>query len=147
MTSKRHNHGILQRRMNFKVVKGKAQYICQLTEENWLTCEIFLPYHRHFFFKFYLFIDWLHWVFVAVRGPSPVALSGGHSLLWCAGPSLQWPLLWSTGSRRAGFSSCGTRAQPLRGMWDPPRPGLEPASPALAGGLSTTAPPGKSRHF
>ena len=28
-------------------------------------------------------------------------------------------------------------------MWDPPRPGLEPASPALAGGLSTTAPPGK----
>ena len=28
-------------------------------------------------------------------------------------------------------------------MWDPPRPGLEPVSPALAGGLSTTAPPGK----
>ena len=28
-------------------------------------------------------------------------------------------------------------------MWDLPRPGLEPASPALAGSLSTTAPPGK----
>ena len=28
-------------------------------------------------------------------------------------------------------------------MWDPPRPGLEPVSPALAGGFSTTAPPGK----
>ena len=28
-------------------------------------------------------------------------------------------------------------------MWDPPRPGLEPMSPALAGRLSTTAPPGK----
>ena len=28
-------------------------------------------------------------------------------------------------------------------MWDPPRPGLEPASPALTGRLSTTAPPGK----
>ena len=28
-------------------------------------------------------------------------------------------------------------------MWDPPRPGLEPVSPALAGRLSTTAPPGK----
>ena len=40
-------------------------------------------------------------------------------------------------------SSCGSRAQPLHGMWDPPRPGLEPVSPALAGGLSTTAPPGK----
>ena len=29
------------------------------------------------------------------------------------------------------------------GMWDLPRPGLEPVSPALAGRLSTTAPPGK----
>ena len=28
-------------------------------------------------------------------------------------------------------------------MWDPPRPGLEPVSPALAGGFLTTAPPGK----
>ena len=41
--------------------------------------------------------------------------------------------------------NCGSRAQPLRGMWDPPRPGLEPASPALAGRLSTTAPPGKPK--
>ena len=29
-------------------------------------------------------------------------------------------------------------------MWDPPRPGLEPVSPALASGFLTTAPPGKS---
>ena len=28
-------------------------------------------------------------------------------------------------------------------MWDLPRPGLEPVSPALGGGLPTTAPPGK----
>ena len=28
-------------------------------------------------------------------------------------------------------------------MWDPPRPGLEPVSPALAGRFSTTTPPGK----
>ena len=41
------------------------------------------------------------------------------------------------------LSSCGSRAQMLRGMWDPPTPGLEPVSPALAGRLSTTAPPGK----
>ena len=41
------------------------------------------------------------------------------------------------------LSNCGSRAQPLRGMWDPPRPGLKPVSPALAGRLSTTAPPGK----
>ena len=41
------------------------------------------------------------------------------------------------------LSNCGSRAQSLRGTWDPPRPGLEPVSPALAGRLSTTAPPGK----
>ena len=28
-------------------------------------------------------------------------------------------------------------------MWDLPGPGLEPVSPALAGGFLTTAPPGK----
>ena len=41
------------------------------------------------------------------------------------------------------LSNCGSWAQSLRGMWDLPRPGLEPVSPALAGRLSTTAPPGK----
>ena len=41
------------------------------------------------------------------------------------------------------LSNCGSRAQPLRGMWDLPRPGLEPMSLALAGRFSTTAPPGK----
>ena len=41
------------------------------------------------------------------------------------------------------LSSCGARAQLLRGMWDLPRPGFEPVSPELAGGLLTTAPPGK----
>ena len=41
-------------------------------------------------------------------------------------------------------SGHGSRAQPLRGMWDPPGPGHEPVSPALAGELPTTVPPGKS---
>ena len=45
------------------------------------------------------------------------------------------------------LSNCGSRAQPLRGTWDPPRPGLEPASPASAGRLPTTAPPGKPLVF
>ena len=36
----------------------------------------------------------------------------GYSSLQCAGFSLRWLLLlWSTGSRRTGFSSCGTWAQ------------------------------------
>ena len=41
------------------------------------------------------------------------------------------------------LSSCGSRAQLLRGMRDLPRPGLEPVSPALSGRFSTTAAPGK----
>ena len=41
------------------------------------------------------------------------------------------------------LSNCGSRAQLLRGMWDLPRPGLEPVSPAWAGRFSTTVPPGK----
>ena len=65
--------------------------------------------------------------FIAVRGPFTIAAS------LVAEHRLQ--------TRR--LSSCGSRAQLLRGMWDLPRPGLEPASPALAGRFSTTAPPGK----
>ena len=43
------------------------------------------------------------WVFVSVRGLSPVAASGGHSSSRCAGLSPSRPLpLRSTGSRRAG---------------------------------------------
>ena len=41
------------------------------------------------------------------------------------------------------LSNCGSRAESLHGMWDLPRPGLEPVSPALAGRFPTTAPPGK----
>ena len=68
-----------------------------------------------FFYKFIYFIYlffWLRWVFVAACGLSLVVESGGFSSLWCAGFSLQWLLLLqSLGSRHAGFSSCGTRAQ------------------------------------
>ena len=62
--------------------------------------------------KINLFIYfWLHWVFVAAHRLSLVAESRGYSSLQCAGFSLRWLLLLrSTGSRRAGFSSCGSRA-------------------------------------
>ena len=42
------------------------------------------------------------------------------------------------------LSSCGARTKLLHGMWDLPGPGIEPMSPALAGGFLTIAPPGKS---
>ena len=99
--------------------------------------------------KFILFIHfWLRWVFVAACRLSLVAASGGYSSLWCAGFSLLWLLLLrSTGSRHAGFSSCGSRAPErnlsscdswaklLCGMWHLPGLGLKPVSPALAGGF------------
>ncbi|XP_054941462.1 uncharacterized protein C12orf60 homolog isoform X1 [Physeter macrocephalus] len=49
--------------------------------------------------------------------------------------------------RTRRLSGHGSRAQPLRGMWDLPGPGHEPMSPASAGGFSTTAPPGKPFSF
>ena len=50
-----------------------------------------------------IYLFWLCWVFVSVRGLSLVVASGGHSSSRCAGLSLSRPfLLRSTGSRRAG---------------------------------------------
>ena len=97
-----------------------------------------------FFFKFFkLIYFWLCWVFVSVRGLSLVAASRGHSSSRCADRSLSRPLIAEHRLQTRRLSSCGSQAQLLRGMWDLPRPGLEPASPALVGRLSTTAPPGK----
>ena len=66
-------------------------------------------------------------LFIAVHGPLTVAASlvAEHRL------------------QMRRLSNCSSRAQLLRGMWDLPRPGLEPVSPALAGRFSTTALPGK----
>ena len=110
-----------------------------------------LPSSFLFFFFFKdLFIDWLIAMlglrfsarafsscgkrgplFIAVRGPLTIAASlvAEHRL------------------QMRRLSSCGSRAQLLRGMWDLPRPGREPVSPALAGRFSTTAPPGKPSFF
>ena len=70
------------------------------------------------------------------RGPLLIALRGPLTI--AASPVAEHRLQ----TRR--LSSCGAPAQLLRGTWDPPRPGLEPVSPALAGRFSTTAPPGKT---
>ena len=66
-------------------------------------------------------------LFIAVRGPLTVVASlvADHKL------------------QTLRLSSCGSRAWLFRSMWDLPRPGLEPVSPALAGRFSTTAPSGK----
>ena len=62
----------------------------------------------------------LCWVFVGAHRLPLVVVSRGYSSLQC--PSSR-------------HTSC---------MWDPPGPGIEPVSLALAGRLPTTGPPGKS---
>ena len=52
--------------------------------------------------------------------------------------------MWASVVVARWLSSCGARASLLRGMWDLPGPGLEPVTPALAGGFLTSVPPGKS---
>ena len=100
-----------------------------------------------------------------MRGLSLVEASGDYSSLQCTCFSLRW-LVFANGARALGvrasvvvahgLSSCGSQALEcrlssysaqallLRGIWDLPGAGLEPLSPALAGGFLTTVPPGKS---
>ena len=47
--------------------------------------------------------------------------------------------------QRSGFSSCGAQVYLPRSMWDLPGLGIEPMSPALAGGFFTTEPARKPR--
>ena len=98
------------------------------------------------FFKIYLFI----YLFLAVLGLRFCARAFSRCGKW-------WPLFITVCGpltiaaspvvehrlQMRRLSSCGSQAQLLRGMWDPPRPGLEPMSPASSGRLSTTAPSGK----
>ena len=131
--------------------------------------------NRHgvqFTFSFFFFLINLY--FGCVRS---LLLRAGFLQLWRAGATLRcgawashcggffccgaWALgVWASAVVARGLgscgswalecrlSSCGTRAQLLHSMWDLPRTGLEPVSPALTGGFLTTVPPGKSPvHF
>ena len=104
---------------------------------------------RNLFISFLnnLFYFWLCWVFVAARGLFSgcgergllfvvvcrlvivvASLVVEHGLQICGLQQL-WHTGFSSCALRAlerRFSSCGTQAQLLHSMWDPPRPGLEP---------------------
>ena len=100
---------------------------------------------------------WLCWVFTAAwafsgrgeRGYSLVAVSG---LLGVVSSLVAEHGLWGArasaaaefngcGSRAAGhrLSSCGSWAPLLQAMWNLPRSGMEPVSPALAGRFLPTS--------
>ena len=83
---------------------------------------------------------WLCWVFVALRA---------FLQLWCMGFSLQWLLLlqsralgWVGSVAVAHGPSCSMACGILI-----PGSGIKPISPASAGRLPTTGPPGKSLFY
>ena len=113
-----------------------------------ISVAIFL--YIYIFFFYFLFIYLFFYLFLAVlglrfcarafsscgkRGPLFITVRGHLTI--AASLVVEHRLQ----TRR--LSNCGSRAQSLHGMWDLPRPGLKPVSPALAGRFSTTAPPGK----
>ena len=96
----------------------------------------------------YLWLCWVSiamWAFLQLQLARATLHCGGRS--WCrARPQGVWACRFSSCGSPAlerGLGSCGTGAQVLCSMWDLPRAGIQPASPALAGGFFTTEPPGK----
>ena len=97
------------------------------------------------FFYFYKFIYCIYlFLFLAALGlcccTRAFSSCGEQGLLFVAMRGLLiavTSLVVEHGLQARGLSSCGTRALLLRGMWDLPGPGLEPVSPALAGGFLT----------
>ena len=89
-------------------------------------------------------------IFLAVlaccTGFSLVAASRGCSSCG-AWASLPWLLFLRSMGSRVRLSSCSAWAYLIRGMWDLPRPGVKPTSPALTGGFFTVEPPGKPLSF
>ena len=99
----------------------------------------------------------IHYLLLAVLGLHCCAWAfsscgeWGCSLLMWEGFSLRWLLLLrSRGPRHAGVSSVVQAhylqlvAQLHSSTWNPPGPGMEPMSPALAGRFLSTLPQGRS---
>ena len=88
----------------FFLIEKEIQLALRIADQSNYICTVCLSFF-FLIFIYYLFIIyfWLCWVFVSLRGLSPVAASGGHSSSRCVGLSPSQPLLLrSPGSRRAG---------------------------------------------
>ena len=90
-----------------------------------------------FIYLFYLFMAVLGLHFCA-RALSSCSKWGPLFIVVCGPLIIAASLVAEHRLQTRRLSNCGTCAYLLRGMWDLPRPGLEPA-----GGFLTTAPPGK----
>ena len=121
---------------------------CTLKMVKMINFMLYIVYYNFFFINFiYLFLAALGpcccaQAFSSCTSGGPLFRCGARAS-HCGGPSpcgARAPSTRASAVVARGLGSCSARAQLLRGMWDPPRPGLEPVSPALAGGFLTTAP-------
>ena len=82
------------------------------------TLLFFLIFLNLFIFGWGLCLFW-HWVFFAAHGLSLVAVSGGCSLLWFLGFSLQCLLLWSKDAsvRASVAAACGLNSWDTPALW------------------------------
>ena len=113
-------------------------------------CYLRLTAWTHLLIFFFFFLVLTSVLFLAVLGQGIAALrlclvaaTGGllsSSPEW-EGFSLRWLLFCCC----EAYCSCSTQAQLPCSIWDLPRPGIEPVSPAPTGGCLRTGPPGKSQ--
>ena len=93
-----------------------------------------------------LFLQWQQ------VGPLPrcsVQASHCNSFSCCEAQAAEYAGFGSCSSQALEhkLNTCGSWADLLLGMWDLPRPGTEPVSPAPAGRFFTTESPGKPVNF
>ena len=101
------------------------------------------------FFKMFIFLYLCLAVlaFVAASRGCSVQASHCSGFSCCEARALECMGFINCGSQalEQGLSNCDAQVSLLRGVWNLPGSGIEPVSPALAGGFSTTEAPGKPR--
>ena len=129
-------------------ILGHCNFWYHAVPSAWYTLAALVYLENSFFF----FCKNLFYLFTYFCAGSSL-LCVGYSLVTVCGLLSWWFLLRATSSGAQwasvvaallGLSSCGAWVFWPCGMWDLPRPEMEPVSPALAGGFLTTEPPGMS---
>ena len=109
-----------------------------------------------FLFTFLLFYFWPCCIFLAMQGEQELLSSHGTQASCCGcfsrfSVQALWPLgfsIWGCVALECvAISSSGAWDLLPHGMWNLPRPGIEPVFPALASRFLTFVPPGKPHVF
>ena len=141
---------------NHCLIYGQENVHLFLRISQFLFLYLSLLYFK-FLKNFYLF--WLCWVllmrglFLQLQqvGLSTCSVRASHcnSFSCCRAQAVEYAGFGSCSSQALEhrLNTCGSWADLLLSMWDLPRPGIEPVSPALAGRSFITEPPGKTLNF